>query len=647
MKNQFESGCNSLEFCRKHEWLETNNRGEYASSCIGNIHTRKYHSLLTARLPENGGKFSLLSKYEDSLIVNGEKTYLDSNFYPESVYPEGYKHLISFSPLPYPTTQYRVGDTVVTKELQLVKDSCCVLVRYSLKSKAGATIRLRPLLNFRPVHGNAKQNIDLNVRMFTSGSGYKTQPYNDLPALYFHASEPEDFFRSPDWYYNLEFPVEVERGYDGNEDVFSPGVFEFHLKKNGSVIIAAGTDENPGDLKKLWKKCEKGRKASAGNPLEILSNTASSFLVERASEELSVIAGYPWFAEWGRDAMIALPGLTFYAGNREAGIRVLDTFLNHEKDGVIPNFLSESAGEDSYNSIDATLLAFNAVWEAAKFFPEEQIFAKYAEPLNRILGAFTDGTIPFAHVREDGLLYCGSPDSQLTWMDAKVYGTPVTPRYGLPIEVNALWYNALCITLELSKRAGCKFDPQLEVIRDACRKNFQKVFWLEEHGYSADVVNEEGIDTSLRPNQIFAVALPFTVFDAEKAGKILKAVRENLLTPFGLRTLAPSDPGYRGRYHGSQESRDSAYHQGTVWPWLLGHYAAAVVLHSTDRKKELEDLLSYIQPLLSEHLMEYGMLSIAEVFDGDAPYTPGGCISQAWSVAEVIRALNLISEVTE
>jgi len=373
-----------------------------------------------------------------------------------------------------------------------------------------------------------------------------------------------------------------------------------------------------------------------------LIRAGQQFLIITPSGRPAVIAGYPWFGSWGRDTLIALPGLAFCIGRIEEGVSILTELGSHEREGILPNFFSADGTPEAYNTVDSSLWYFRAIQEFHRITGDaDRIRTSFWPVMKRIIGRFTACTRFGIGIDARGLLRAGEGGTALTWMDATVGGVPVTPRHGYAVEINALWYNALCFTRELATEFG---DPEWSFADriPLLRRSFRETFWIPEGGYLGDVFNNGVLDRAVRPNQIFAVSLPFSPLDpAEQAG-VVRTVREHLLTPCGLRTLSPADPSYRSRYRGNAAERDSAYHQGTVWPWLLGSFGEAALRVAEDREQEKESLRKHVRNFLQSHLVEAGIGSVSEVFDGDPPHRPGGCIAQAWSVAELIRLYLLL-----
>jgi predicted glycogen debranching enzyme len=643
--------CVNLNKALTLEWLETNGIGGYASSTILSCHTRKYHGMLVARLADPPGKFVLYSKHEDSLLADNQEFFLSAHEYPGVVFPRGHQYLTEFRLDDHPEFLYQVGTARVRREIRLVHGENTVLFRYVAEGTApGTKLRVKPLLAYRDFHALSKQNISLQVRTFPCREGFLISPYDGMPTLHVQVEgAPYEFFAAPDWFHDFEYHKERLRGFEFREDLFSPGMFEIDFEDGADVIVSASLAELPAGLKKRWE-AEARRRAAIkaripGDGLEnALAKAAMSFITEGDDGAKAVTAGYPWFLEWGRDAMISLPGLTLREGEERTCLEVLETFARHEQDGLIPNFLGAAREENAYNSVDASLWF---AWTVQKYLAHtgdhETVRKRLWPTLERIFTCFRAGTGHGIRMLGNGLLAAGSPAEQVTWMDATADGGPVTARHGCPVEVNALWYNLVSLVAELGARYGAPVATEAAALAPKVADSFFAAFWLEDEGRLADVWREGEVDRSMRPNQVIAASLPYSPLKPAKARLMLEQVRRRLLTPFGLRTLAPDEPGYRGRYEGGPDERDRAYHNGTVWPWLLGPYGEALLKVASDKTAaiaHLEGILAGFEP----HLQEVGLGSISEVFDGDPPHYPHGCPQQAWSVAEIARLARLVAE---
>ena len=644
------------EILLEKEWLETNGCGGYASSTVLNCHSRKYHGLMVANLDSPGGRFVLLSKFEDSIQLQGKEFFLSIHKYPMVCYPHNDHSLSQFTLDLYPRFTYKLGGVLLEKELLFVYGENTLLMRYYV-SEAPCSIRLavKPLLAYRDIHDLTHENAFLRQQTHDVPNGFSIFPYDGMPGLYMQTNKKSLFCPEPGWYRQFEYLKERERGFPYQEDLFMPGTFECCLSPGSEIIFRISLQADRRRIATLWKKEAKRRKElqttiqandeNTGGFKTRLYISAQDFIIRNRRKKLSIIAGYHWFYEWGRDALISLPGLTFYAKRINEGIEILKNIAELRKDGLIPNNMSEESEQRAYNSVDASLWYFWCIQELLKVTGDKELIMKNFWPvLIDMASHYFFGTSGQIRVLNNGLLNVGDSSTQLTWMDAKVNNVPVTPRNGCPVEINALWFNALCFTRKLSLEFGRDIPFDIDGLIEKTRKSFEFHFWIPEKNYLADTwVPEKNIrDESVRPNQIFAVSLPFSIVsNHEKSASILKKVSEDLLTPYGLRTLSPSDPRYRGRYSGSPEERDAAYHQGTVWPWLLGHYGEALLKTENNSETAREKLRAIIANM-ERHLSDAGIGHISEIFSGDPPHKPCGCIAQAWSTAEVIRLQTLL-----
>jgi len=672
------------------EWLETNGRGGYASSTLLDCHTRKYHGLLVANLASPPGRYVLLSKFEDSLRLRGREIFFSGHQYPGTFFPDkvllrefildDYPAFLFTADLPGPGTPpggqggAPAGGTIrLRKSVLMVGGEDAVLVRYDLEAgPAGAVLRLRPFLAYRGRHALSRRNPFLQAGVEPAPNGFSMTPYQGMPPLYLQTNRKGRFIAAPVWYENFEYVRERERGYDWHEDLFTPGILEVPVRTGQAVVVRAATTPGSAALHRLWQREAGGRRtaamcgrgpapgrtapppgtenASAGawadedrSCRERLLRAARRFLVTTPAGRPAVIAGYPWFGDWGRDTLIALPGIAFCRGRFEEGAAILGALGDHERDGLLPNYFTADESDPPYNTVDASLWFFWAVQQYLLYGGDpERVRLRFWPVMTRILSHFLDGTRLNIGMDDRGLLHAGDGKDALTWMDAQIEGRPVTPRDGCAVEINALWYNALAFSEQLSHRFG-RQGIDLEGMLRKIRQSFQDTFWLEPEQYLGDVYARDRLDRAIRPNQILAVSLPFSPLDPFKWKAVVRTVTEHLLTPCGLRTLSPQDPAYRGVYSGGPAARDGAYHQGTVWPWLLGHFGEATLRVAEDRPAARTFLLRHLRAFLQAHLPEAGMGGVSEIFSGDAPHRPDGCIDQAWSVGELIRLYDLLA----
>lgn len=637
--------CQNFEQSTNREWLETNGIGGYASSSICGCNTRKYHGMLVSRLNNLDGKFVLLSKFEESLISGEKETWLSTNQYKGAVSPEGYKHLVGYVHDKMPIFKYQTAKVNVNKRVVMLQNQNTITSVYECtKNIDNSKLLIRPMLAYRDFHGLTSENVFLQVRTYPAKNGFKIQPYEGMPPIYIQTNGVFEFFPAPNWYKNVEYAREIERGFPATEDLFCPGMFEIEFNKGDKVIVTASTEEQKniddafdGEIKRRSLFYKRMRGTTTQKPLKW---AAHQFISTKPSGHKAITAGFPWFLEWGRDAMIALPGLLLHDDKKNPTyLDVLLEFALHIKEGVVPNFLGTNSSSNAYNSVDASLWF---AWAVQQYLYTTKDIAALRgnlfKSLEDIFVHYQKGTLHNIHMRSDGLLSAGSDDTQITWMDANSNGQPVTPRNGCPVEVNALWYNFVSFLhelVEMGEVPGCKAAKGLA---PKIKSAFIDKFWIAEKKYLADLYTDNGQDKSIRPNQIFAVSLPFSPLDKVQAAGVLKTVSEHLYTPLGLRTLSPADPRYIGKYAGGPEQRDAAYHNGTVWPWLIGHYGEALL--KTDAKKNLVTIEKIIDAFRA-HLSRDGVGTVSEIFDGDTPLNGHGCSSQAWSVAELLRLITL------
>ncbi|MFA4850891.1 MAG: amylo-alpha-1,6-glucosidase [Bacteroidales bacterium] len=634
----------NLEYSLNKELLRSNRMGSYSCTTILGCNTRKYHGLLVSPQPAIDNENHVLLSALDITVVQREAEF---NFgihkYPGGVYiPKGHKYFSDFTTEPIPKLTFRVGGVILSMELLLVLDDNRLLIRYILEDAHSPTIlRLKPYLAFRNIHKLAKANVFVEKRYESIDNGIKYRMYTGYSNLFMQLSKKPEYTHVPDWYYNIEYSEEQTRGYDYQEDLFVPGYFEVPVKKGEEIVLSVGTSEkNPLLLKKLFTSEIKHRipRDSFENNL---INSAHQFIV-RKGKKTEAIAGFPWFGRWGRDTFIALPGLTLAIDDPKTCKAVLDTMVSELHGPLFPN--AGSGNDTVYNSVDAPLWFFWALQQYAEYTgTKKTTWKEYGRKMLMILEGFREGTMFNIKMQDNGLIYAGEAGKAVTWMDAIVAGKAVTPRIGMPVEVNVLWYNAIMFALEVAKLAGIKsFVRNWEPIAEKLPDVFKDTFWCKDKGYLADYVCGDYKDWTVRPNMVFATSLPFTLLHEKIRQLILEKIQQELLTPRGLRTLTPKHPDYKEVYAGDQRERDSAYHQGTVWPWLLGHFAEGYLrIHGKGGLSLIKSLYEGFDPAMKEHCIG----TISEVFDGDPPHKPGGALSQAWSVGEILRIRKMIEKV--
>jgi len=641
--------CGDLEAALRREWLETNGLGGFASSTIIGLNTRRYHGLLVAATKPPIGRLVMLSKLEETLFIEGQAFALSANRYPGAVHPQGFRYLKRFRLDPFPVFTYEVEGIEIEKTVFMVHGENSTVVQYELKnnhpeSPKNLALEIRPLIAFRDYHSTTHQNNAISAAVDENPGLTTVTPYQGLPSVHL-AHNAIELRKVGVWYRNFEYDAEHERGLDFSEDLFNPYVLRFDLRLRPEASVIASTEKRNVSNVAAYRQTAmtRHRNAVPSSPVEdnfrqTLAAAADQYIVSRGDQK-TVIAGYHWFSDWGRDTMIALPGLTLPTGKYDVARSILRTFAKHVDQGMLPNRFPDAGETPEYNTVDATLWFFEAARAFLAYtgdvdFVRAELYPVFAD----IIAWHVRGTRYGIKVDPSGLLTSGEPGVQLTWMDAKVGDWVVTPRRGKPVEIQALWYNALCIMENLAGKFGDEAEQErYRGMATVASWSFNRLFWNEKESCLYDVVNGGPPDASIRPNQIIAVSLTHSMLPPERATKVVEKVQKHLLTPYGLRSLAPSDPQYRGRYTGGPAERDGAYHQGTVWPWLIGPFITAYVKTNGESESARAQAGEWLKPL-QDHLSEGGLGQISEIFDGDAPQRPCGCIAQAWSVGEVLRA---------
>ncbi len=643
--------CGDLDAALRREWLETNGLGGFASSSIVGMNTRRYHGLLVAATKPPVGRLVILSKLEETLFIEGQPVDLSVNRYPGTVHPQGFRYLKQFRLDPFPVFTFEIEGIEIEKSVFMVHGDNSTVVQYELKKNNHPErpktlwLELRPLIAFRDYHSTTHENGALTPALQEEPGLTAVTPYAGLPTLYL-AHNAAESKKTSDWYRNFEYEAERERGLDFTEDLFNPCVLRFDLRSRRQASVIASTERRDVANVVDYRLAEitRRRNASRSSPLEdefasSLTAAADQYIVARGDQK-TVIAGYHWFSDWGRDTMIALPGLTLPTGKHDVARSILRTFAQNVDQGMLPNRFPDEGETPEYNTVDATLWFFEAARAYLAYtgnleFVRNELYPVFAD----IIKWHVRGTRYGIKMDESGLLSSGQQGVQLTWMDAKVGDWVVTPRRGKPVEIQALWYNALCVMEELARTFGEEAEQKrYRSMATVASWSFNRQFWNEQAGCLYNVTNGAPPDLSIRPNQIFAVSLKHSMLSADRAHAVVDKVQEHLLTPYGLRSLAVSDPQYRGRYTGGPAERDGAYHQGTVWPWLMGPFITAYIKVNGDSEAARRQAAKWLAPLKA-HLADGGLGHISEIFDGDAPQRPCGCIAQAWSAAEILRAL--------
>jgi predicted glycogen debranching enzyme len=643
MKTVFnQSECQNLKNALAKEWLETNGLGGFATSTIIGVNTRRQHGLLVAALRPPVERHVLLSKFEERVAMDGHESAISTNLYPGTVFPHGFNVQMEFRLRPWPTFRYANADFEIEKSVFLVFGENTVVVNYrNLRSRGSFELKVRPLLAFRDYNTLAKRDDKMTTAVERSNGTLAIQPYPNLPKLFFYA-KPDAVDTKADWYLKFTYPVEEERGLDFEEDLFTPFELSYRIAGGQSVSIVVSTEKksavNAEELANRERHRRKAFEGEADLSRQALVISADSFVARRGKENLTVLAGFPWFTDWGRDTMIALPGLTLTSGRFDVAKKILLTFAQYCDKGMIPNVFPDAGETPEYNTVDASLWFVVSAWKYWKASGDDEGARQLLPALREVIKYYKEGTRFDIRADDDGLITAGTAGTQLTWMDVKVDGYVPTPRHGKPVEINALWLNALLMLAELEEKLAQDIHSAviLRKLADQVAASFVKAFWNRDGGYLYDVIQGNVRDASVRPNQIFAVSLPYSPLDNVQQKAVLDVVTDQLLTPYGLRTLTPKDSRYCPKYTGNRWQRDCAYHQGTVWPWLIGPYCDAYAKVNGTGKTQRKEIAKIIQPLL-DHMEQAGLGTVAEIFDGSIPHRPVGCFSQAWSVSEVLR----------
>ena len=625
----------NLEYSLDREVLATDRRGGYMSTTIVGCNTRKYHGLMVAPIDQSDRTYVLLSSLDETVIQHDQSFNLALHRFNGSYEPRGHKYITDFEYTPTPTITYRVGGVILRKELLWIHKRTQLMIRYTLvDAHSDTTLRLRPLLAFRDKHALSKANMEADGRAYPIPYGVKCKLYDGFPWLYMQLNkEDAEFVPAPDWYYNFEYHKELARGYEGHEDLLTSGYFEFKIKKGESVIFSAATDlmASPETISAVYE-ASIARRTHKIDFLSCLRHSARQFVIRRPENRTEVIAGYPWFGPLTRDTFIALPGLTLTQGYKEDCMDALDTLVGDMQDG-------DFAGSGSARAAaDAPLWFFFTLQNLEKHIGAKELWAKYGEAMKSVLEAYRRGHGEEVKLHDNGLIWAAA-ERPLTWMGTIVDGNAVTPRRGYPVELQALWYNAVSYTLALAKKQGDKaFVAEWKDMPERTKSSFLSRFWLSE-GYLADYVNDDEINKFIRPNMVVAVGLDYTMLDEEKSVRVLQTAKEHLLTPRGLRTLSPRNILYKSNYNEDQRSQDLASRNGSAWVAPLLFYVKACF--AIGGEKYVSDARAMLDNFDAE-LQTKCVGSISERFEGDPPHNPRGSVSHATSVAGLLHINELI-----
>ena len=625
----------NLEYSLKREYLSTNHAGGYLNTTISGCNTRKYHGLLVLPIDNFGGeRHVLLSSLDETLIQHGKEFNLGIHCYGEVYEPRGHKYIVNLEVDKVVAVTYAVGGMVLRKVMMLCNSEDQMFVSYTLlEAKSPTTLRLKPYLAFRNIHALSKANTDANTRHNKIKKGVSYKLYNGYPDLNLQLNVNSEFISCPDWYYNIEYKEESRRMYESREDLFVPGFFELPIKKGQTILFSASVkEEDPSGFKTKFAR-NMAAKDHRNSFLSCLKISADQFITRRGGE-CRIYAGYPWLTHNLRDTLLSLPGLTLYDNKDIKSYKDAITTLVKEN--------NDCFGQ-RYHQADTPLWLFWTLQQYVLATGDYTYIKKNLYKfLKEILYSYKNGIRQNIIMHENGLLWAEERGYALTWMDAYAFGEPITERSGYQVEVNALWYNAICFAIELATApAESDFAMEFTDLKHKIEKNFKKAFKIEDKDHLADYVGPEGQNKFVRPNQLFVCSFEYSPLTEEEQSVVLKIVEKELLTIRGIRTLSPKNPLYKGEYDGDQLSRDMAYHQGTARIWLLQHFIyASFKLYGTAFLNKAENLIASFEEEISLHCIG----SLSEVFDGDPPHQPHGATSYAASVAAVLASLSLIQE---
>ncbi len=628
----------NLEYSLEREILLSNRAGGYVNTTIVGCNTRKYHGLLVVPIGNfAGNKHILLSTLHESLVQHGKSFNLGISSYGDVYEPRGHKYIVDFEMDYASTITYMVGGMKFTKTIMFVRESEEVLIKYTLEEANYPTLlRIKPFLAYRNIHALTYANTVANTRYEVVDNGVAFNMYEGFPTINLQLNKKNEWVACPDWYRNIVYKEEFRRGFACSEDLFVPGYFEVPIKKGESIILSASTV--PAHSRTLKTRFEKEvlKRDNTRNSYDACLKLAAGQFVIKQDNEYSICSGYSWDYENLRESFIALPGLIIYNdGNAERFERVLDSIIKRHK----KELTSSSGAPDTPLWLVRTLQQY-IDWGAE----EQAVWKKYGKLLKEIINSYVRGSRPEITLHENGLLWAQKEGVALSWMNTYSDGRPVSERAGYQVEVNALWYNALCFVTVMERRYSNGNGGNLAKIISRIEENFCNIFWIEERGHLADYVNEDGKNDFTRPNQLIACSLKYSPLDDMIKMEVFKTVQKQLLTIRGIRTLSPKNPLYKGVYEGNQRSRDIAHFNGCAFPWLLGPYIDLdIMLNGKSAVNKDEALLDAFEEDINIH----GIGSVAEIYDGDPSHRPHGCISSAISVAEIIRGKSLLSRVAK
>jgi len=628
----------NLEYSLQREFLSTDRRGGYMSTTIVGCNTRRYHGLMVAPVGEGDRTYVLLSSLDETIVEHDQSFNLAIHRYRGVYEPRGHKYITDFSYTPTPTITYRVGGVILRKELLWIHKRTQLMIRYTLlDSPAPIRLRLRPFFAYREKEALTHANMEANGRSYPIRNGVKNRLYEGLPWLYLQTNRRDaEFVAAPDWYYGFEYPQELERGYDGYEDLMTTGYFELPLSKGQSVIFSASVEEmtSADGIDALFERAL-ARRTHKIDFHSLLRHSARQFVIRRPDGRTEVMAGYPWLtAQIAREAFMSLPGIALEQDHKEDCIDVLDSLCRTLHDGDFGGSASAAA------EADAPLWFFYTLQELETEIGSREIWRRYGEAMKSILAAYRRGIGGRVALHANALVWAADDRVALTWMNSYADGRPVTPRNGYQVETNALWYNAVSYALALAEEAGdTAFVAEWQAVPEQTKQSFLEKFWLADEGYLADYVNDAETNRFIRPNMIVACGLNYTMLDEEQLIQVLRIVAKNLLTPKGLRSLSPQNPLYNGTYSGDDRMRSYAAMNGTVWVWPLPFYVKArYALGGAEFTPKVKEFLANFDGDIQCH----GIGSISKMYDADPPFAPRSSISYAWSVGAVLQLYRLM-----
>nr|WP_321405686.1 glycogen debranching enzyme N-terminal domain-containing protein [uncultured Carboxylicivirga sp.] len=625
----------NLEYSLFKEILRTNRAGAYSSSSIIGCNTRKYHGLLVAPIEQlDNERHVLLSSLDVSIIQRNKVFNLGIHKYQGSHYePKGHKYIRDYTTFPIPKTSYRVGGVVMSQEVILSEKESQVLLRYTLEeAHSPTTLRLTPFLAFRNIHDLTHENMYANTKYKVEDSGISIALYDGFPPIYMQLNKSNDYVPNPDWFRNIEYVKEQHRGYNYSEDLYVPGYFEVEIKKGESIVFAGGTVEaKPVSLKGKFTR-ELNKRVPRSSLQNNLLNAAQQFII-RNHKETKLIAGYHWYGTRLRDTLVSLPGLTVFQKDKTDFSKILKTAVEQIKKEYL------SGSDFIVKDIDVPLWLFWTFEMCIEYCKVDNIWDEFGDVMKDILNRYKETNHEKFRL-VDGLIYAKVENIPLTWMDAIVDNKPVTPRYGMPVEVNALWYNAIKFSIELAKQNNeTEFVSAWEPFAEQVKNSFNKYYWIEELEYLADCNDGEKMNTSIRPNQLIAAALPYSPLSTDQKKSVVDIIKKELVTQKGIRSLSPQDPHYKGVMEGTVAQRDLALHQGTAFPWLVSFFADAYLsLHKQGGVYFIKRILEDYEKELGEHCLG----TISEAYNGNPPHTAKGAVSMAWNVAGILRVIKSI-----